>query len=108
MTFAAKARLLANLSNQARLELLTIIVERERSVGDLARELDLSQSALSQHLARLRTDDLVQTRRDAQTIYYRCANDGVRRVLLTLTEIFEPDAITTAKSDHNKNGRKAG
>ncbi|MGL4094338.1 ArsR/SmtB family transcription factor [Agrobacterium cavarae] len=108
MTYAAKARLLANLSNEARLELLTIIVERETSVGDLARQLNLSQSALSQHLAKLRAAELVETRRNAQTIYYRCANDGVQEILRTLREIFEPDADRHPKIDDGKGARKAG
>src|SRR3546814_17344687 len=51
-----------------------LLAERERSVGDLERLIGLSQSALSQHLARLRRDGIVTTRRNAQTIYY--ALDG--------------------------------
>ena len=90
-SLAAKARLLANLSNEIRLELLSIIVEKEVSVGELAQTLNVSQSSLSQHLARLRDDRLVSTRRDAQTIYYRCSDYGVRSVLGVLGEIFETD-----------------
>lgn len=87
----SKARLLTNLSNAARLEILEIISERETSVNELAARLEMSQSAVSQHLARLRTDGLVTTRRDAQTVYYRCANPGVQRVLEMLNEIFSPE-----------------
>ncbi|WP_112500353.1 metalloregulator ArsR/SmtB family transcription factor [Agrobacterium sp. lyk4-40-TYG-31] len=87
----SKARLLTNLSNAARLEILEIISERETSVNELAARLEMSQSAVSQHLARLRVDGLVTTRRDAQTVYYRCANPGVQRVLEMLNEIFSPE-----------------
>lgn len=88
---ASKARLLSNLSNAVRLELLSIVSERETSVGELSSRLDLSQSAVSQHLAKLRADGLVTTRRDAQSIYYSCDNPGVQRVLDMLDEIFSPE-----------------
>lgn len=88
---ASKARLLNNLSNAARLELLSIISKKEMSVGDLCSALNMSQSAVSQHLAKLRSDGLVNTRRDAQTIYYSCANPGVQCVLNMLDEIFSPE-----------------
>lgn len=87
----SKARLMMNLSNVTRLEILEIISERETSVSELAVRLEMSQSAVSQHLARLRADGLVTTRRDAQTVYYRCANPGVQRVLDMLNEIFSPE-----------------
>ena len=85
---ASKARLLSSLSNAVRLELLSIVSERESSVGELCSKLDMSQSAVSQHLAKLRADGLVTTRRDAQTVYYSCANPGVQRVLDMLNGIF--------------------
>ena len=88
---ASKARLLSNLSNAVRLELLSILSERETSVGQLCSELNMSQSVISQHLAKLRADGLVATRREGQTVYYSCANPGVQRVLDTLNEIFSPE-----------------
>jgi DNA-binding transcriptional ArsR family regulator len=90
---ASKARLLTNLSNAVRLELLSILSEKEMSVGDLCSALNMSQSAVSQHLAKLRVDGLVSTRRDGQTIYYRCANPSVQRVLNMLDEIFSPEFV---------------
>jgi DNA-binding transcriptional ArsR family regulator len=63
--------LLKALANPNRLMLLCMLVEGERCVSDLNQELWLSQSALSQHLARLRQEGLVETRREGQTIYYR-------------------------------------
>ena len=91
---SSKARLLTNMSNAARLEILEIISETETSVNELAERLKMSQSAILQHLARLREDGLVTTRRDAQTIYYRCANPGVQRVLDILNEIFSAEFVS--------------
>jgi DNA-binding transcriptional ArsR family regulator len=95
---ASKARLLANLSNASRLELLSIVSDNEMSVGALSSTLNMSQSAVSQHLAKLRADGLVETRRDAQTIYYSCANPGVQRVITMLNEIFSKEF--DAKNDY--------
>ena len=87
---SSKARLLSNLSNEVRLEILSIICDNESSVGNLAERLNMSQSAISQHLAKLRRDGLVATRKDGQTVYYICRNPGVQRVLDMLSEIFSP------------------
>ena len=78
------ADLLKLLSNPKRLAILCHLREGELKVSDLAGQVDLSQSALSQHLARLRELDLVKTRRDAQTIYYRLASEEVHGILSTL------------------------
>lgn len=64
-------RLMRALANRHRLMVLCALAEGELSVGTLNERLPLSQSALSQHLAVLRADGLVDTRREAQTIYYR-------------------------------------
>lgn len=82
------ARLLKALANENRLMLLCLLVEGERSVSELNAHLDLSQSALSQHLAVLREDGLVRTRRVAQTIYYSLAEGPAQRVLHTLHEVY--------------------
>ncbi len=84
------AALLKALAHEARLVVLCQLVEGEHSAGALRELSGLSQSALSQHLARLREEDLVATRREAQTIYYRLANANVARVLATLAEIYCP------------------
>jgi ArsR family transcriptional regulator, virulence genes transcriptional regulator len=65
------ARLLKALANPHRLQLLCTLIDGELSVGALNERIPLSQSALSQHLAVLRDDGLVETRRQSQTIYYR-------------------------------------
>lgn len=82
------SRLLKTLGNEKRLMLLCLLVEGERSVGELNTRLDLSQSALSQHLAVLREDALVVTRRDGQTIYYSLADGPAHRILDTLHGIY--------------------
>ncbi|MEY4762388.1 MAG: hypothetical protein RLZZ200_2244 [Pseudomonadota bacterium] len=82
------ARLLKALANENRLLILCLLAQGERSVTALNAQLDLSQSALSQHLAVLRSDGLVQTRREAQTIYYAIANGPARQIMMTLHDIF--------------------
>ena len=82
------ARLLRALANEKRLMLLCLLVEGERSVGELNARVDLSQSALSQHLAVLREDGLVSTRREAQTIYYALAPGPAHRIIETLHGIY--------------------
>ena len=77
-------RLLKTLANEKRLMILCLLVEGERAVGELNACVDLSQSALSQHLAVLREEGLVQTRREAQTIYYSLAPGPAAAVMDTL------------------------
>lgn len=76
------------LSHESRLLLLCLLAERERSVTELENILSLRQSAVSQQLARLRYDGMVDTRRDGKTIYYSLANDDVRRVIAVIYDIF--------------------
>jgi len=82
------ARLLSALANERRLAILCELVERERSVGELVAIVGLTQSALSQHLAKLRAAGIVATRRDAQTIYYRLASAAAGHVMATLADIY--------------------
>ncbi len=83
--------MLKALANEKRLLLLCQLVEGECSVGELNARVDLSQSALSQHLAVLREDGLVTTRREAQTIYYAVAEGPARDILKTLHDIYCAD-----------------
>ena len=85
---ADAARLLRALANEKRLMLLCLLVDGERSVGELNARVDLSQSALSQHLAVLREDGLVTTRREAQTIRYALAAGPAQRIIETLHGIY--------------------
>jgi DNA-binding transcriptional ArsR family regulator len=83
------AQLLKLIANERRLVILCFLATRgEMPVGALVQALGLSQSALSQHLARLRHDGLVLFRRESQTLYYRLADRRVMRVLGVLAEIF--------------------
>ncbi|HEX5377671.1 MAG TPA: metalloregulator ArsR/SmtB family transcription factor [Phenylobacterium sp.] len=82
------ARLLKLLASEQRLLLLCRLVEGEASVGVLAEHAKMAQSATSQHLAKMRGEGLVATRRDAQTIYYRLNDPAAVRVLDTLCEIY--------------------
>jgi ArsR family transcriptional regulator, virulence genes transcriptional regulator len=85
------ARLLRALSNENRLMLLCLLFEGEKTVGELNDSLPLSQSALSQHLAVLRDEGLVKTRREAQSIYYGLASKPAQRVVETLHSIYCPE-----------------
>lgn len=76
------ANILKALSNERRLKIVCCLYEGEKSVGELERLVGLSQSALSQHLSRLRRDGIVSTRRAAQTIYYSL-NTSVTDIMLS-------------------------
>lgn len=82
------AAMLAAMANPKRLLVLCSLVEHERSVGELAKLVGLSDAALSQHLSKMRTLSLVRSRRDGQTIYYTLASGDVRAVLETLHRRF--------------------
>lgn len=79
---------LKTLANENRLLVLCALLEGEKSVGELNGHIDLSPSALSQHLAWLRETGLVATRREAQTIYYRIADPRILAVMATLKQQF--------------------
>ena len=102
---AQASRLLKSLANDRRLLILCHLSESEKSVGQLERLVDLSQSALSQHLARLRRDSLVKTRRDAQTIYYSISSPEAGAVLRTLYEIYCADDAAPAYSAPPRSGK---
>ncbi len=80
--------LLKALANENRLMILCLLVEGEMTVSEINAQVDLSQSALSQHLAVLRKDGLVATRRESQIIYYRIASQDAGKILETLHGIY--------------------
>lgn len=93
---AAAARLLRVLANEKRLLLLChLVTEGEVAVGRLAALLDLSQPALSQHLALLREEGVVAARRQAQAAWYRLADPRAARVLLLLRDLYCPSTVDT-------------
>lgn len=82
------AQLLKLLANGQRLRVLCLLIGGELSVGEINERVALSQSALSQHLARLRAEGLVTTRREAQTIYYALASGPARQIIASLHDIY--------------------
>lgn len=89
------ADLLRAMAHPQRLRVLCMLVEGERSVGDINREVDLSQSALSQHLAKLREEGLVNTRKEAQNVFYRLADGPVLSVIQALHQAYCAGARAT-------------
>lgn len=81
---------LAAFANGKRIQIICELLQSELPVGVIAQRVGLSQSALSQHLSRLRGLRLVNTRRDKQTIYYSCTSEQVRQLFGTLDDIFVP------------------
>ena len=80
--------LLKGLANESRLMIMCVLSEGEHSVGQLNQRIKLSQSALSQHLAVLREQGMVQTRRESQTIYYRLADTSAINIIELLHDVF--------------------
>ena len=89
------AAFLRLLGNERRLTVLCQLADGELSVGALQARIGLSQSALSQHLAMLREQGVVATRRESQTIHYRIADPAALRVIQTLAELFCPPQSET-------------
>ena len=96
MILAANAqkatRLLKLMASEQRLMILCKLGEGEQSAGELTELVGLSQSAASQHLQKMKAEGLVDTRRDAQTIYYRLADDAAGQVIDLLCKIYGTEA----------------
>ncbi|MGS2743503.1 ArsR/SmtB family transcription factor [Halomonas sp. LS-001] len=82
------ASLLKAMANEKRLQIICLLADKELSVTQINHHLELSQSALSQHLAILRRENLVQTRRESQTIYYSLNSDSAKAIIVTLASYF--------------------
>ncbi len=82
--------LLQSLGNKSRLMIMCQLINGEKSVGQLADLLQVRESTVSQHLALLRKDKLVATRRQGQTIFYAIASDQARQLLETLYKLYCP------------------
>ncbi|MEE8496850.1 MAG: metalloregulator ArsR/SmtB family transcription factor [Xanthomonadales bacterium] len=85
---AAASELMRTLGHKDRLMILCHLITGEKSVGGLGRLLAIPQSPLSQHLARMRKEKLVTTRREAQTIYYSIASDEAMRMVELMHELY--------------------
>ncbi len=92
--FADKAlvasEMLKMMGNERRLMILCQLGKGEKSVGQLEKLVGLKQSALSQHLAKLRSQGLVTTRRESQMVFYSLASCEVERLINTLYELYSP------------------
>ncbi len=96
---AKAAILLKALSNEKRLQILCNLLKGELCVNALEKMVGLSQSALSQHLAKLRASKLVTTRRDAQTIYYKVGEHSVLDLMGCLQNIFSKDDLSLSSAE---------
>lgn len=85
--------LLKAMANERRLQILCLLHNQELSVGELCSQLELSQSALSQHLAWLRRDGLVNTRKEAQTVFYTLSSEEVKSMIHLLHSIYCAEAV---------------
>lgn len=92
---AARLELMAN---PRRLMILCRLADGEASVGELQKVVGISQSALSQHLARLREAGMVATRRESQSIFYRILDPEIRAMMTALYDIFCGGAIAAPES----------
>lgn len=96
LTFEAKAGHVADMlkaiANPRRLMLLCKLVDHgEVTVGDLARDVGLSQSACSQHLAKMRDEGIVAYRRESQTLWYAISDGRVETLLSTICHLYCKD-----------------
>ncbi|MCA3575458.1 MAG: winged helix-turn-helix transcriptional regulator [Aestuariivirga sp.] len=82
------SELMKALSHEARLLILCLLVDGEKSVSEIEEFMDMPQAAVSQHLARLRLDGLVDARRDGRNIYYSLSSDEVKAVIGTLHRLY--------------------
>ena len=82
--------LLKAMANERRIFILCLLLEGELSVGQIAEKLELSQSALSQHLGWLRKDELVSTRKESQTVFYSLNSEEVKSVIQLLHDLYCP------------------
>ncbi len=94
----AAEKLLKAMASRPRLMILCELLKGERTVTALHQAVGLSMSAISQHLARLRADELVTTRRESQTIHYSIASEPAKTVIGTLYELYCSPATINAES----------
>lgn len=108
LTAGRASRLLKAMGNERRLVILCHLSEREHSVTELCRLVGLSQSALSQHLAKLRRDNLVKTRRNAQTVLYSVSSPEVGKMLGALSDLFVNSSAPAAVRSFSRESERSG
>jgi DNA-binding transcriptional ArsR family regulator len=90
------SKLMKTIGHKDRLMILCQLAHGEKSVGEVAELLEIPQSPLSQHLSRMRKEGLVETRREAQTIYYSLKSGEAARMVEILYELYcSPNAAST-------------
>jgi DNA-binding transcriptional ArsR family regulator len=104
---AVAEEMLKALANRHRLMILCRLIEGERPVREFADFLGLRDSTVSQHLALLRKDGLVSTRREGRTIWYSLASETVRRLVETLYDIYCGPSATCAPKPARRTRRKS-
>ncbi|MBT6037283.1 MAG: winged helix-turn-helix transcriptional regulator, partial [Kordiimonadaceae bacterium] len=82
------AKFLKTLANPNRLIILNLLMNNESCVGDLEKSLNISQSALSQHLSRMRDDGILARRRESQQIFYTIKDERIKKYLKLTQEVF--------------------
>ena len=95
--YVLKAEFFRALGHPARVRILELISEQERAVGDLQTELNLDSSGTSQHLAALRRQGLVETRRQGTTIFYKLKDPRVAQLLVVAREILTSNLTQTSE-----------
>lgn len=93
--YVLKADFFRALGHPARVRILELISEEERAVGDLQTELGIDSSGTSQHLAALRRQGLVETRREGTTIFYKLKDPRVTQLLTVAREILTSNLTQT-------------
>ena len=99
------SRFLKSLANDNRLVILCSLADGEKNVGELEQILGIRQPTLSQQLARLRSDELVETRRDSRQIYYGLASDEAKQVIKLLNELFCSQTASATGEDKTETAR---
>jgi DNA-binding transcriptional ArsR family regulator len=102
LRFEHRSIFLAAIANEQRLRVLELLSKGEVAVMELSEKIGISQSALSQHLAKLRMAKMVTTRREAQTIFYAVTSPEVHKILATLEGIFEAADYEPAEHEITK------
>jgi DNA-binding transcriptional ArsR family regulator len=100
------SELLKALANRHRLVIICQLIEKERSVGELAALLNIRDSTVSQHLALLRRDGLVTARRDGQTIWYAIGSAPARELVRTLYRVYCAPSAVCAAAPRRKTARR--
>jgi DNA-binding transcriptional ArsR family regulator len=93
-------------SNARRVRILWALADKELSVGDIAKAVDSSLQNVSQHLSLMKDHDLVTSRREGQTIYYRIKPGSLENHCLGLLKVGYPQSAITIYKEEKSQSRK--